>query len=141
MTTENYGVFYVAAGQKYIDEACQSAKSLKKINPSLNISIVCNQKPDVKDLFDQIILVDETVTCRNEGLLFKVKYLYTLAPYKNTLFVDTDTFFVSDCEAGFSILDYFDLAIVPAPVDTYYPHSASGEIVCCKPMNTGVIFF
>ena len=59
MKLENYGVFYVAAGQKYIDEACNSARSLRKINSSLKISIACNQKPEENGLFDQIILVDE----------------------------------------------------------------------------------
>ncbi|NET46838.1 hypothetical protein [Okeania sp. SIO2B3] len=141
MTNSNSGVFYVAAGKKYVDEACDSAKSLKKINPSIKISLACNQDPEDKDLFDQIIRVDEQVTCRNEGLLFKVKNLYFLSPYEKTIFADTDTFFASDCENGFDILEYFDLALVPAPVDTFYPILESGQKVPCKPLNTGVILF
>ena len=39
MSNSNSGVFYVAAGKKYIDEACDSARSLKKINPSIKISL------------------------------------------------------------------------------------------------------
>ena len=117
MNKSNYGFFYVAAGQKYIDEACFSAKSLKNINNYLKISLFCNKKPEEESLFDQIILVDEQVTCRNEGLLFKVKHLYFSSPYEKTIFVDTDTFFVDDCESGFSILDHFDIDLVQAPVD------------------------
>ncbi|UZO77690.1 hypothetical protein M8120_07100 [Microcystis aeruginosa str. Chao 1910] len=78
MERQNYGVFYVAAGQKYIDEACNSARSLRKINSSLKISIASNQKPKEVDLFDQIILVDELVTCRNEGLLELLQINYML---------------------------------------------------------------
>lgn len=141
MERQNYGVFYVAAGQKYIDEACNSARSLRKINSSLKISIASNQKPEEVDLFDQIILVDEPVTCRNEGLLFKTKYLYTLSPYQRTLFVDTDTFFIGDIESGFAILDYFDISMTLDPPDTHYPTLSSGEKIDCKPVNTGVIFF
>lgn len=137
----NFGVFYVAAGKKYVDEACYSAQSLKKINPSFNISIACNLEPKQRELFDQIIPVEATVSCRNEGLLFKVKHLYSLSPYQQTLFVDTDTFFLGDCQRGFSLLKYFDIAMCLAPADTYYPHDASGNRVECKPLNTGVIFF
>jgi hypothetical protein len=142
MKTESYGIFYVAAGEKYINEACISARSIKNINNSLKISIVCNHKPKEADLFDQIILIDEAVTCRNEGLLFKTKYLYNLSPYERTLFVDTDTFFIGDIESGFAILNYFDVSMTLDPPDSYFPILCSGEkIDCCKPVNTGVIFF
>ena len=141
MPTKNYGVFYVAAGQKYVDEACKSAKSLRRFNHNLNISIACNLKPKEADLFDKVIMVDEAVTCRNEGLLFKTKYLYELSPYEQTLFVDTDTFFLGDIESGFKILDYFDVAMTLSIADTYYPTLNSGEKVFCKPVNTGVIFY
>lgn len=73
MAYSDSGVFYVAAGQKYVNEACNSAKSLKKINPSISISIACDRTPEDTSLFEQIIPVEEKVTCRNEGLLFKVK--------------------------------------------------------------------
>lgn len=141
MFESNFGVFYVAAGKKYIDESCYSARSFKKINPSIKISLACNQVPKEEKLFDQIILVDEQVSCRNEGLLFKVKHLYFSSPYEKTIFVDTDTFFASDCASGFDILEYFDIALVPAPVDTHYPISKSGKKIECKPLNTGVILF
>ncbi|MFM2060934.1 MAG: hypothetical protein RLZZ507_604 [Cyanobacteriota bacterium] len=141
MANSNFGVFYVAGGKKYVDEACNSARSLKKINPNIKISLACNQEPQYPDLFDQIIPINEQISCRNEGLLFKVKYLYDLSPYDNTLFADTDTFFVSDCESGFDILDYFDIALCHAPVDTFYPVLESGKKIECKPLNTGVIFF
>jgi hypothetical protein len=141
MTNSDFGVFYVAAGQKYIDEAYNSAKSLKQINPSLKISLVCDREITERDLFEQIILVEEKVTCRNEGLLFKVKHLYLSSPYRKTLFVDTDTYFTADCADGFNLLNYFDLALVPAPVDTHYPKLDSGEKIQCKPLNTGVILY
>ncbi len=142
MNIKNYGVFYVAAGQKYIDEACKSASSLKKINPLLKISIACNQNLEKLDcLFDQIIFVDESVSCRNEGLLFKTKYLYALSPYERTLFVDTDTFFIGDIESGFDILDYFDISMTLDPPDSYFPTLSCGKKIDCKPVNTGVIFF
>lgn len=141
MTSSSFGVFYVAGGKKYVDEACNSARSLKRINPSLKISLACNQDPQSPDLFEQIIPIDEEISCRNEGLLFKVKYLYALSPYDKTLFVDTDTFFASDCESGFEILNYFDIALCHAPVDKFYPVLKSGKKLDCKPLNTGVIFY
>ena len=127
MTITDFGVFYVAAGQKYVDEAYNSAKSLKKIEPSLNITLLSDRELPQQDVFERIILVDEKVTCRNEGLLFKVKHLYFDSPYQKTLFVDTDTYFTDNCASGFEILKYFDLALVPAPVDTHYPQLSSGE--------------
>jgi hypothetical protein len=141
MNDTNFGVFYVAAGQKYVDEACRSAQSLKQINSSIKIALACNLLPSDRNLFDRIIPVEETVSCRNEGLLFKVKHLYNLSPYEKTLFVDTDTVFIHDCQSGFDILEYFDLALSPAPVDKHYPQLASGQKIECKPLNTGVIFF
>lgn len=140
-STDDKGVFYVAAGKKYVDEACASAQSLKKLNPEIKIAIACNQQPIQPDLFHKIIEVDESVTCRNEGLLFKTKYLYKLAPYAKTLFVDTDTHFLEDIESGFEVLDYFDVAMTLSIADTYYPLNEAGEKICCKPVNTGVIFF
>ncbi|MGF1481790.1 MAG: hypothetical protein ACFB4I_20295 [Cyanophyceae cyanobacterium] len=140
MSNSNFGVFYAAAGEKYIKEACYSAKSLKKINPSIKISLACNQEPQERSLFDRVILVDEQVTCRNEGLLFKVKHLYFLSPYQKTIFVDTDTYFVDDCESGFNLLEYFDIALVPALVDKHYP-ILDGQKIASKPLNTGVILF
>lgn len=103
--------------------------------------MACNQVPKDKELFDQIILVDEQVSCRNEGLLFKVKHLYFSSPYEKTIFVDTDTFFASDCASGFNILEYFDIALVPSPVDLHYPVLESGQKIECKPLNTGGIIF
>ena len=141
MTMADFGVFYVAAGQKYIDEACNSAESLKKIDPSLRITLLSDRELPSQNLFEKIILVDEKVTCRNEGLLFKVKHLYFDSPYQKTLFVDTDTYFTDGCAGGFDILEYFDLALVPAPVDTHYPQLPSGEKIPCKPLNTGVILY
>ncbi|VEP11597.1 Glycosyl transferase family 8 (modular protein) [Hyella patelloides LEGE 07179] len=141
MTISDFGVFYVAAGQKYVDEACKSATSLKKINPSLKISLLSDRELPEQDLFEKVILVEEKVTCRNEGLLFKVKHLYFSSPYQKTLFVDTDTYFTDDCASGFDILNYFDLALVPAPVDTHYPQLDSGKKIECKPLNTGVILY
>ncbi len=141
MTADSHGVFYVAAGKKYVDEACRSAQSLKTLNASLKISIACNQNPEKIDLFDQIILVDETVKSRNEGLLFKTKYLYTLSPYKRTLFVDTDTYFIKDVESGFATLDYFDVVTTLSIADKHYPTLSTGQKIDCKPVNTGVIFF
>ena len=141
MTIADFGVFYVAAGQKYIDEACNSAKSIKKLNPSLNISLLCDREISERNLFERVIIVDEKVTCRNEGLLFKVKHLYFSSPYKKTLFVDTDTYFIDDCASGFELLNYFDLALVPAAVDTHYPRLDNDRKIPCKPLNTGVIFY
>ena len=139
--TNDCGVFYVAAGKKYVEEACVSAKSLKKLNPDIKIAIACNQEPVKPELFEKIIHVDEKVTCRNEGLLFKTKYLYKLAPFAKTLFVDTDTYFLKDITPGFSVLDYFDLAMTLSIADTYYPKSPQETKIHCKPVNTGVIFF
>lgn len=46
MTNSNSGIFYVAVGKKYIDEACNLAKNLKSISLSRKISLACNQDPD-----------------------------------------------------------------------------------------------
>ncbi len=66
-------------------------------------------------------------------MLFKVKHLYFLSPYEKTLFA-------SDCESGLDILEYFDLALVPAQVDTHYPILESGNKIPCKPLKAGIIF-
>jgi hypothetical protein len=127
-------------GKKFLEEACASARSLRQIMPDANIALVTNE-PLAESLFDQIILhAAPNMQIKKSGLLYKVANIYTASPYQETIFVDTDTFFYENTASLFNVLNWFDLAAVPAPADLNSP-DIDGEWLQTHNFNTGVIVF
>lgn len=134
----NRGVIYCAIGKKYLDEAVYSAKSLKKYNSSLLITLFTNSKIN-ECVFDNIIFLN------SDFHPWKVKVWCILnSPYSETLYIDTDTEILGNLDGVFSDLKKHDILI--ACVRDW----VNGKLISFeksdsfenkKRLNTGVIFY
>ncbi|MEK3661921.1 hypothetical protein BSK49_10800 [Paenibacillus odorifer] len=125
------GVVYIATGEKYISEAIFSATQLKKIMPSVHVTIFSDQyfsSPAV----DSLVKINDP----QFGFIDKVKYIKE-SPYDKTLFLDTDTYVVDELTELFKLLDTFEIAAPYAPIDDV----VEGVPKSFQEMNTGVILF
>lgn len=134
------GFLYVATGQKYIQEAKISAKSLKRHAKSAKIALVTNKSLS-SDIFDEIIVIDrESSIDWKTGLAFKVEGLLC-SPFEKTFFLDTDTYFTDDVQELFRILDFFDILISHSPNDISKIKIDEKKLEGLSPYNTGVIVY
>lgn len=103
MENKTRGVIYVATGQDHFDVACRSAKSVRKHNPNLGLTIfsdiVATDSP-----FDTIVPVE------NPHIRSKVDYL-PRTPYDETLYLDGDTLVRHDLTSMFDVLERFEIAL------------------------------
>ncbi|MFH7027671.1 MAG: hypothetical protein ACHBN1_20300 [Heteroscytonema crispum UTEX LB 1556] len=102
------GVVYIASGKKFIDEARQSASSLKDRMPELNITIISDDKVEDK-CFDKWIFLKKTENVK----LYKIAGM-PHSPYEHTLFLDTDTYVCSDLSEIFTLLQKYDIGVAQA---------------------------
>ncbi len=140
MNNNSFGYVYVAAGNKYIQEATVSAESLKRLNKDANITLIADKEVR-NNIFNRVMFFPTDPTKSLEGKVFKVRHLYKESPYQKTLFVDTDTYFCDDCQEIFDLLDFFDIAMAPAPVERNKVHIAGKSVGACSTLNTGVIAY
>ena len=130
----NNGVIYIATGDRYIDEAIVSAKSLKHNSPGIPVTILTSKLIDCS-CFDREILIESPAYNWQD----KISQMYA-SPYKKTLFIDTDTFICADISHTFSLLDKFDLAAVHATFRENI-YQVKGVPESFPEMNTGVILY
>tara|TARA_B100001093_G_C26813225_1_gene1008455 strand:+ start:399 stop:1121 length:723 start_codon:yes stop_codon:yes gene_type:complete len=149
------GVIYSCVGGiRFLQEAIESAKSVKKLSPSLKISLFHGyssielKKKDLS-VFDDIkkIVIDDNLPSRfsgnMKGFLSKLSAIKN-TPYDNTLFLDTDTILCKPIHSLFKLLDKFDIAIAPGPMTQRPTNDA--DVLSELPMefpelNTGVILY
>jgi hypothetical protein len=139
----NNGVVYVATGERFINEAEKSARSVKLRYPDLKISIFSDREPS-SDIFDNTIIIENP----NYSIRDKVENLKH-TPYEKTVFLDTDTFVCSSSglKQIFDLLDEFDFAAsygLGRTLNISYPmeNTPSWNVPDSFPwFNTGVIGF
>ena len=96
------GVLYVADTRRYLNEAKISASQLKKINPSLSVAIATP--------FSTSFNWNHTINTEEFPRGFEHKILGIMhSPYTKTLFLDTDTYVLSDITGLFDLLDKFEM--------------------------------
>jgi hypothetical protein len=101
------GVLYVACGERYVEAAVQSARSVRRTTPAVPIAIATDSTAPAE--FDETIVLAEA-----DG--FRAKILGAIAsPFDRTLLLDADTYAVGDISEVFRILDAFDVAAAHAP--------------------------
>lgn len=133
MSSPSRGIIYIVTGQKFIEEACRSAASVKKCMPDIPITIF-SDVPLNSALFDQVVLIANP----RHGLEDKI-FNIAKSPYQETLFLDSDTHMVDDSRELFSLLERFDFAAVHSSCRAQYLVS---EVPDCFPeFNTGVLLF
>jgi len=135
------GYLYIANGEKYLNEAIISAKSLRKLDDKAHITLITNKK--IKSvIFDKIVVKPENISSWKEGLLYSVEHIYKESPYEKTFFLDSDTYFCGNSRELFNILDYYDVCISHAPNDTSEVKLTNEKFLKgYLPYNTGVILF
>lgn len=136
------GYLYAVTGKKYVEEAIQSVKRLRKLYPESHVTLIVDEPFEAKE-FDEIIVMPYTGGSENLwkfGVLYKALALQ-LSPYEKTFFVDTDIYFVEDCRELFTLLDYHDLLIAHSPVDETEVILGTGRLKGYHPYNTGLIVY
>ena len=103
------GYLYIAYGEAFTKEALMSIESLRRFT-SLPIAVYTDQKEivEAKQKELQITLIGEIVA---NHLRAKVDYM-DQSPFLKTVFLDTDTVIVRNCDDMFELLERFDVSIV-----------------------------
>lgn len=131
MSSPSRGIIYIVTEQKFVDEACLSAASVKRCMPDIPITLF-SDVPRSSSLFDQVVPIVKPTHGPEDKILNIAK-----SPYQETLYLDSDTHMVDDSRELFSLLERFDLAAVHAPYRAQYQVS---EVPDCFPeVNTGVL--
>ena len=134
---ESRGVVYIATGQKFVDEALISARSVRKTMGSVPIVLFTDLEHLVIDppepVNEVILMTDVRKSCLDK--------MYPLldTPFERTLFLDTDTYVCDKVDELFEILDHFDVAVAHPPYRVQYQIDGIPE--CFPEPNTGVIAF
>lgn len=136
------GYLYIAAGESHIKKAIKSAYSLTACLPSPRITLISDRKVKYSHPFENIIVKDKSDMISKKGI-FKGKVLHiSLTPYEKTLYLDTDTWFLSNPEGLFNLLNYTDMAMAPAPGEIDIRDFNSEKVIeGAVPLNCGVILF
>ncbi len=144
------GFLYIVYGnKKYHREAEVSCRSIKKHHPHLPVAIITDKLENVDTEFagwDEILPYPEKVCHdKDDGKVdgkfeFKVDCM-GLSPFEQTLFLDTDTFCTGPLQGLFSLLSYFDFALLPksGEGDIRDPAPPYQVVQGFTPYNTGVI--
>ena len=103
------GYLYIAYGKAFTKEALMSIRSLRKYT-KMPIALYTDSKEISKEIQDElgINLVGEIQV---NHLRAKVDYM-DQSPFVKTVFLDSDTVIVRNCDDMFELLDRFDIAIV-----------------------------
>lgn len=129
----NKGIVFVATGDKYVKEAENAARSVKKNMPDIPITLFSNTNSEEAAF-------DEVVSLKNPSFNFEDKIQgIRRSPYEKSLFLDTDTYVISELSGGFDLLKHFDVAVAHAPVRSKVELEKVPESY--PDFNTGVIFF
>ncbi len=126
------GIIYVATGAKYLAETLQSLATVRQRMPSIPVTLFTDQAPP-PDLFDEVI----TVEGGGHGRPAKIRSM-AQSPYRDTLFLDSDTWMCQPCDDIFWPLDKgYDLAVAH---EVYRNEYAFEQFPDSFPaLNTGVL--
>lgn len=141
------GALYVAYGEKAIANAEYSITTVKKLAPRLPIAVISDRKLAGSDFWIPHVDIDP-------GARAAKTRMYSLSPFRKTLFLDADTEVLADPLHGFRMLERVDVVMAQDPVRIFNQttwaalnqeevrvtkaETAGGEF---NYYNTGVIYF
>ena len=137
---ETSGVFYIASGARYLEEASRSCASLKRVMPGVP-AVLFTDTPfvDRLGLFESIRPLPHAHRTCGDKLIPLLE-----VPFDRAIFLDTDTYVVRPLDDLFTLLDRFDLAIAHEPC-RWGGRGWSLTYPTCPPafgeLNTGVFAF
>lgn len=129
----DFGVIYVATGERYQAEAVVSAASLKQASPGIAATLITDSSDPV-DPFDQVIVLDDP----RHDFVDKIRGI-RMSPYHRTVFLDSDTYVCDDISDLFDLLGRFDVAAAQAVLRVNVP--IEGIPYAFTEPNTGVLGF
>ena len=121
----NRGYLFYAIGDYWLDEAINLSKSIRKYgNDSYPISLVVNEegidKANETNLFDKLIILNEESELFTKTKLNHEKYgviasffMFDIAPYDETMIIDTDVLCLSDTKIAWEKLTSKDQCFTP----------------------------
>ncbi|MCT4638096.1 MAG: putative nucleotide-diphospho-sugar transferase [Bacteroidales bacterium] len=102
----DYGVLYVATDSYYLNQAVLSASSLKRYC-DVNVGVVTDMD-DPGEIWD-VVLKYKPLNPDNDIYMADKLRALTLSPFKKTLYLDADTYIMSDITPMFDLLNRFDM--------------------------------
>jgi|18_taG_2_1085343.scaffolds.fasta_scaffold04275_2 hypothetical protein len=107
----NKGIVYAATGaDKHFNDGVQSAKSIKKLHPEINITMFTHKKDD--SIFDNIVTIPGNETHNRNKFEAMIN-----TPYDQTLYLDNDTYLLKPViEDMFLLLEKFDMVLTHSPL-------------------------
>jgi hypothetical protein len=127
------GLLYIATGQRFLAEAEMSARSAKLAMPDIPIVLASDCKSDSAH-FDMQIKIENPAYSFIDKILALKK-----TPFDKTIYLDADTFVLSDVTDLFNLLNRFDLAAAFEP--GRFLDQIGGIPACFSELNTGVILY
>lgn len=104
-TLGDRGIIYIVFGKEYVKEAIFSAESVKRFSPGIPIIFFT----DNPNMLTGNKFVDGVIPINPQHQRAKVDYI-GFSPFKNTIYLDSDTCIVRDISDMFDILEKFDIA-------------------------------
>ena len=132
------GVIYIVAGDiKFYRECLYSAKTMKKNNPNIPITVFTNYSNFKKGRYiDNVVIMKEDINPHK----LKIKAIKN-SPYKRTLFIDTDTKITKPIHELFDFLDFYDLGIANRNLCKWGKQTVFIDYNDTHHFNTGVIVY
>ena len=98
----SYGFVYVATGDRFVEEAARSARSLRRHHPSTPICLITDKARE-GELWDEVVILAKST------FSFRDKLEMERAPYDRCIFLDADTTIWGDLSELFTILTRYDV--------------------------------
>ncbi|WP_147587306.1 hypothetical protein [Halorubrum lipolyticum] len=132
------GILYIATGEKYLDQAKLSAKTVNR-HTELPIAVVSHRSVE-DEVFDYTIVAEDP----EDSFADKPKYI-TKSPFERTLYFDTDIFLIANITELLEMLDHADVATAIDPYEWEHrvaKHYSFSEVPESVPIfQTGVIAY
>ena len=135
--TWDRGVIYTAIRARFVEEAKVSARSVRAALPDVRIVLFTDAPPEDGSAFDEVIRLENLSPRPHLDKLVSM----SRSPFRETLFLDTDTYVCGDISGLFELLDKFDIAMT---LDRgYYDAFPAGTGLpdCFCEFNQGVVAF
>lgn len=142
------GALYIVYGEKAVHQAQQSLASLKMVAPKVKVAAIHDGAFKGADI--NIIHVEV-----DKGARAQKTRMYSLSPFRRTLFLDADTKLLDSPATGFGLLQYGDVVLAqdririfsqqewpgldPDELETTKRELPAGAELCYY--NSGVFFF
>jgi hypothetical protein len=137
MRSHDRGIVYTAIREYYVREAQLSARSVRAVLPDVGIVLFTDCPPKDKGVFDEVIQLREPSRAPHLDKLACMRD----SPFKETLFLDTDTFVCGELGGLFDLLEQFDIAMaMERRYHDILPEGVAAPAAFCE-YNQGVVAY